>query len=207
MSPVIDKEWFLKKLADSNRSLSELARALEIDKSAASRMLSGERKMRMEEAGEIARFLNAPVGEVMKHAGVSLRSELTQARVLLAATINETGKVERLKEAKPLADAVLERAYAAMTLYGDGNMIAAQIRASTGALAMFDDAVLLFKSTEEVEPSAIGCLSICRTYDGDQMIAKIERARKTGEARIVTATGKVKEAVLQTATAILAIIP
>ncbi len=72
---------------------------------------------------------------------------------------------------------------------------------------MFDDAVILFTATEAVENDAIGSLAICRSYDGDQFLAKIDRARKTGEARIVTISGKTKEVVLQTASVVLAIMP
>jgi len=129
------------------------------------------------------------------------------SRILLAATVNESGLVERLKDPKPLPQGIIDRAQAAITLHGNGKIIAAQVRASSGPLAMFDDAVVLFRATEEVETAAIGTLAICRTYDGEQMIVKIERARKTGEARVVTVTGKTKELTLQTAAPVLAIIP
>ena len=66
---------------------------------------------------------------------------------------------------------------------------------------------MLFKHTDTVEPASIGTLSICRSHAGDEIIAKIERARKTGEARVISADGKIREFDLQTATPVLAIIP
>lgn len=175
-----------------------------MDPSAVSRMMSGHRKMHRDEAAKIAQFLSAPVSEVMKHAGlITIEGEFTP--VLLVATINERGQIERLTEPRPLPHSVIERAQS--TINSGARILAAQVRAPTGPLTVMDDAVILFEHTDVVEPSAIGALSICRNFAGDQMIAKIERARKTGEARVTTVDGKVKEFDLQTATPVLTIIP
>jgi hypothetical protein len=203
----IDKDWFLKKLEANRQSVRGLARHLEIDPSAVSRMLAGKRKMRMDEANAIATFLAAPVSEVLRHAGVAMDLDGHPTRILLAATVNEKGQIERLTEPRPLPQSVIDRAQAAIAKHGNGRIVAAQIRAMTGPLAVMDDAVVLFKHTDIVEPAAIGALSICRSHSGEQIMAKIERARKTGEARVVCADGKVKEFDLHTATPVLAIIP
>lgn len=187
--------------------MNGLARHLNLDKSAVSRMFSGQRKMRMDEANSIAHFLNAPVSEVLRHAGVSIDLDGQPTRILLAATINEKGQVERLNEARPLPQAVIDRAHAAIAKHGNEQIIAAQIRATQGPLAIFDDWIVLFKHTDTVEPAAIGFTSICRSYAGEQILAKVERARKTGEARVLSIDGKVREFDLHTATPVLVIIP
>ncbi|MBA8904892.1 helix-turn-helix domain-containing protein [Aminobacter ciceronei] len=207
MQAPIDKDWFFQQLEKNNRSVRGLARHLEIDPSAVSRMLAGKRRMKMEEATLIARFLGAPVSEVLSHAGVALDTEGIPTRILLAATIGEDGVIERLMQPKPLPQGVIDRAKAAIHVGGNSSVIAAQVRASSGPLAPWDDAVVLFGYTESVEPAAIGALSVCRLHEGTQMIAKIERARKTGEARVVTFTNETREVVLQTATPVLAVLP
>lgn len=207
MQSAMNKRWFRDKLAERDQSMRDLARHMKIDVSAVSRMLSGQRKMQMEEAHSIALFLHAPVSEVMRHAGVAKDLDGLPTRILLAATVTETGSIERLKDAKPLPQAVIDRASTAIVGSGNGKIIAAQVRAGSGPFAIWDDAVVLFNHTEIVEASAIGALSICRVRDGDQFMAKIERARKTGEARIFLANGKAKEVVLETATPVIAIIP
>lgn len=204
---VIDRAWFFKKLEEGNKSVRGLARHLELDPSAVSRMLSGHRKMKIEEANQIARFLGAPVSEVLTHAGVSVDLDGAPTRILLAAIINETGKVERLKDPRPLPQSVIDRAQAAIIADGEGTIIAAQVRALKGTLAYLDDTVILFRHTETVDPAAIGTLAICRSRDGEQFLAKIERARKTGEARILNAHGDVRDVLLDTATPVLAMIP
>lgn len=206
----IDKQWFLDSLANRDKSLRGLAKHLELDVSAVSRMLSGERKMKMQEANKIAQFMGMHVSEVLRHSGVAIDGEGLPSRILLAATINENGSVEKIMEPVTLPQSVLNRAQAAITIHGRGGdtkIIAAQVRALKGPLAIFDDAVLLFGHTDVVETDAIGVLSICRNRKGDQILAKIDRARKTGEARLILIDGKVQEFTLHTATPILAIIP
>lgn len=130
---------------------------------------------------------------------------------MLAAIINGEGKLERLKDPKPLPQSVIDKAHAAIgILPGNNRVIAAQIRApetNVGWLALWDDAVVLFSHTDSVEPAAIGALSICRNADGVQAMVRVIRARKTGEAQVLTSYGKRMEAVLDTATPVLAVIP
>ena len=206
-TPTIDKDWFHQKLSDKSKSLRGLARHMELDPSAVSRMFSGQRKMQLEEAKEIAVFLGAPVSEVLGHAGVSIDLDGVQTRVILTSTINEKGNIKRLHEPRPLPQSIIDRATSAIHAQGNGAVIAAQIRADAGPLAAWDDAVVLFGHTEIVDPGAIGSLSVCRLFEGEQIIAKIERARKTGEARIVTFTNEKREVVLVTATPVIAVIP
>lgn len=208
----VDNEWFKNKLADNKNSMRELAKYLELDVAAVSRTLTGDRKMKMQEATKIAAFLGTHVSEVIRHAGSQFQTKETGKiggpnRVMLAATINEAGVVEKILDPVQLPDSILDRANAAISIRGTGKIIAAQVRALKGPLIYLDDAVLLFDHTDVVETDAIGALSICRNRKGEQIVAKIERARKTGEATLICVDGSVREFILHTATPILAIIP
>lgn len=161
----------------------------------------------MEEAGSIARFLGSPVSEVLAHAGVAIDIDGQPSRIVLAAIINASGAIERLPDPRPLPQSVIDRAQAAIKPHGNGRVIAAQVRASEGPLAIWDDAVFLFGHTDGVDNTAIGEMAICRLMSGEQMLAKIERARKTGEARVLNVSGDEHEVMLDTATRVLAIIP
>lgn len=207
MQSQVDKKWFFDKLEERRQSVRGLARHLEIDASAVSRMLAGQRKMQIEEAHSIARFLNAPVSEVMRHAGVAKDLDGLPTRILLAATINDKGEVSRLKDPKPLPQSVIDRAQASIAGKGNGKVIAAQIRAAKGPLAMWDDAVVLFDPTDRVDSEAIGSLAICRKMDGSQVMVKVERARKTGEATVRTASDTQVDVTLDTASPVIAVIP
>lgn len=63
----IDSVWFHEKLAEKGASLRDMARFMNLDPSAVSRMLSGERKMSAEEQDDIAAFLGADLLEVAAH--------------------------------------------------------------------------------------------------------------------------------------------
>jgi transcriptional regulator with XRE-family HTH domain len=64
---VIDSAWFHEQLARKGASLRDLARFMELDPSAVSRMLNGERKMSAEEQDDIAAFLGAALVDVVAH--------------------------------------------------------------------------------------------------------------------------------------------
>lgn len=64
---VIDSAWFHEQLARKSASLRDLARFMELDPSAVSRMLNGERKMSAEEQDDIAAFLGATLQDVAAH--------------------------------------------------------------------------------------------------------------------------------------------
>lgn len=202
----IDKDWFMQQLQDQKKSVRGMARFMDLDASAVSRMLSGERRMKTEEAAQIARFLGSPLKEVLSHAGVAVDLDGAPTRVILASVVSASGNIERLMEARPLPQAFIDRAQAALR-GRNASAIAAQVRADDGPLAIWDDAVLLFGATETVEHDAIGSLSVCRLLSGEQILARIERARKTGEARVVDIYGQAREVQLQTATPVLAVIP
>lgn len=164
--------------------------------------------MKMEEANEIARFLGATIADVLTHSGVSITLEDEHpTSILLAATIDERGIMSRLAEPKPLPQAVIERAQATIKIDANSRIVGAQIRALAGPMSVMDDAVVLFRQAESVDPAAIGVLAICRAKDGEEFFAKIERARKTGEARVTCANGETRDVWLEAATPVLALIP
>lgn len=203
----VDKDWFLQKLREKRSSVRKLAKHLEIDPSAVSRALSGQRKIRIDEATNIAKFLGVTVSEVLNHTGVYDSINKEKRNILLAAEINKNGQIVNIPNPKPLSSPFITRAHAAISWADNHEIIAAQIRASDGPLVMFDDAIVLFRPSEQIELDAIGFLAICRSRRDEQIMARIERARKTGEALIIRIDGKADEVTLETATPVLAIIP
>ncbi len=203
----IDGSWFHSQLDNRGQSLRSLARHLGKDASAVSRTFSGKRRMTMEEAAEIAGFLGVSVTEVMHHAGIAREGEGLGPKILLSAVIGEDGEVRSLAEQQPLPQAVLDKSQLSIGASRSRRIIAAEVRASSGPLSIWDDAVLLFAPADGIEPGAIGALSICGLAGGRQILARLDRARKTGEARVVFPDGGIGEAVLTTATPVLAVVP
>lgn len=205
MVRVVDRKWFQLKLEEAGVSQNKLAELIEIDRGALSLTLSGKRAMQLVEAKKIAQFLRTDVSEILARAG--LADELSHYRIMLAADVDENGLVQNKLEAARLPETVLEKANAAVRIHGKGTILAAQVKASNGPLRFLDDALLLFSHTDRVEKEVIGALSICRNRKGEQILAKVESKRKTGEATLICVDGEPKEFTLHTATPILAIIP
>ena len=65
----MDANWFQQALERAGASQADLARHLRLAPSAISRMLKGERQMKILEAVQTAQFLNATQEEVLRHAG------------------------------------------------------------------------------------------------------------------------------------------
>jgi len=65
----MDAQWFQQALERAGASQADLARHLRLAPSAISRMLKGERQMKILEAVQTAQFLNSSQEEVLLHAG------------------------------------------------------------------------------------------------------------------------------------------
>jgi hypothetical protein len=65
----MNTSWFYDALARIGASQADLARHLNLAPSAVSRMLNGERQVKLKEATEIASFLGVAPDEVMRRAG------------------------------------------------------------------------------------------------------------------------------------------
>ena len=65
----MDGSWFHKALERVNATQADLARHLRLAPSAVSRMMKGERQMKLLEAVQIAGFLGVSQEEVLRHAG------------------------------------------------------------------------------------------------------------------------------------------
>jgi hypothetical protein len=78
----MDSTWFEQALNRIGASQADLARYLRLAPSAISRMLKGERQMKLSEAVQVAAFLQVSQEEVLRHAGdaPSLQSDDTRPR-------------------------------------------------------------------------------------------------------------------------------
>ena len=70
----MDASWFQQTLDRAGASQADLARHLRLAPSAVSRMVKGERQMKLLEAVQIAAFLGVSQDEVLRHAGASVEA-------------------------------------------------------------------------------------------------------------------------------------
>ena len=205
MGNITDKHWFLSVLKDKKSSMRKLADFMELDVSAVSRIFDGKRQLKTEEAAKIAQFIGVSIAEVMERTDLGVRIDGPASPIPLAAVISGDGSFKKTQENSVLPVDVAERAQAAMRPHR-GKITAAQIRARSGPIAFLDDAVVLMGDSQSMTGIA-GMLAVCHPVTGSQFIARIDRARKTGEAIICGVDGKSREVVLKSISPILAIIP
>ncbi len=68
----VDSAWFARRLGEIGETQRTLARFLGSDPSIVSKMLGGVRRIRLDEAERLARFLRVPLIDVLEHAGVAV---------------------------------------------------------------------------------------------------------------------------------------
>ena len=101
----MDATWFQQMLERVGMSQADLARHLGLAPSAISRMLKGERQMKLLEAVQIAAFLGISQDEVLRHAGAN-----TEAAAPAGATTAPGGRRGRPPRALVSPTAIAPRA-------------------------------------------------------------------------------------------------
>lgn len=68
----VDKAWFEDLFRTNQISARQLAKKMEVDPSALSLILSGQRRLKNDEAAAMALHLNVSLADVLSHAGVNM---------------------------------------------------------------------------------------------------------------------------------------
>lgn len=200
----MDGEWFRKQLARVGKSQNALGTHLGIPGSQASRTFSGQRKMKFDEVPKIARFLGVSVEDVLLHAGLEVNPRVAKP-MMAEQFVGADGRVTPTEPVELPAELV-SRAREAVPFDRQQHVNAALIRAPKGALAIWDDALVLYEDLGSAPPE-MGVLSIARLRDGVVMMGKVQSVKKTGEGVIETADGQTKTVQIEATSKVLAVIP
>ena len=189
----MDAKWFQARIKDQRKSQRALARVLNIDPSQVTNMLKGRRRMQLTEASTIAAFLNAPVEEVLRHAGLSVSTG--SRRAMLAGHIDEHGEIH-LSD-RPEADVD------APATAPEGTIA---VRMRTGEMLM-RNALVFFLPATGVDPAAIGRLAVCRIGEGPWLLRSISPGVEPGTYDLAGPRGDIVDARLSAAVPVLWIRP
>jgi len=156
----IDDQFFRDALKAADKSQREMARFMGLDPAAITLMLQGRRAMQLSEAQQIAEFLGVTVEAVLRHAGLQLSGDSAAAvsgkpaTVALIGTVGDGGEIKLDgKSTGKLVDAPVKLPVEAAALRAVDDVFAPVVM--RGALVYFKPSAL-------VEPSAIGRLSVVR---------------------------------------------
>ncbi|MEI5681311.1 MULTISPECIES: helix-turn-helix domain-containing protein [unclassified Mesorhizobium] len=73
----VDKAWFDRRMKEKNLSLRTVAKLMDVDPSALSRVFNGKRRIQVDEIGKIATILNESKSAVLAHIEVGGAPELS----------------------------------------------------------------------------------------------------------------------------------
>lgn len=193
----MDKKWFMDRLADADKSQRALARALDRDPSSISLMFSGKRKMRMDEAEQIAAFIRQPVEAVLEKAGINLTSTREQRMVPLIGYIDQAMRVHYTDDYQDIQgylelpnDTVAIRAHTAGT-YMD----------------LLDGWVAFYKPQSDVDQALITRLCIVTLHNDEVIIGCLRRGYISGKFNIVTGFEVIENASISKASPVILIQP
>lgn len=201
-----DRKWFVDRLAAAGQSQAALARHLGLPPPSVTRMLDGQRKLKLAEAETVARFLNVSTEEVLTHAGVKLSAE-AGADLSLRSIIDGTGTVK--PSAGPLAVSVetMNLLKANIPFDRRSDYEVAQVRAAKGEMSLLDDNLVLYETPVTMNPGPASVLSVSKLRDGSVLLGKVEGWRKTGEARIRTPDGQTRQVEMVASSPVKLIVP
>ncbi len=175
---MIDKKWFQDRIRDAGFSQSDLARQLEIDRSAMSLMLSGKRNMRLEEAARIAGILSLDVDDVLTRAGVRLPTSATT--VSIVGTVDARGRIHH-------------KADGGRAEFGEVAPEGAVAVRCEDFAATFYGWVFLFVARTSVSLEGMQRVSIVRLDDDTEHLAAVNRGFDQGLYNLRSLDGRVHE--------------
>ena len=189
----MDAQWFQARIKDQRKSQRALARALGIDPSQVTNMLKGRRRMQLQEASAIANFLNAPVEEVLRHAGLAVSAGARRAK--LAGWIDEVGEIHLSDQPEADVDAPATAP--------EGTIA---VRMRSGEMLM-RNALVFFLPATGVDAASIGRLSVCRIGGGPWLLRSIAPGIEPGTYDLAGTGGDIVGARLSAAVPVLWIRP
>lgn len=162
----INKKYFTDLMAERELSLRRLAVMMGLNHSQLSLILSGKRKLQINEASQLSQIFGQPIHAIIEQAGVKIQPVgARRARVIGAA--HSDGLVTLL------GDASTERTTAPDHL--PHRSVAVQMRSAGTPLAWMDGAIMFCREPDGIDSAALGRLCFVKIERGPTVIATVSR--------------------------------
>lgn len=162
----VNKRFFEALLQGKDMSLRSLAKLMGMSHSQLSLTFSGDRRMQIDEAAQLATIFGQPLYKVIEAAGVSVRSAQGQ-RVSVVGVMRGDGTVQLHEEG------TIERTAAPLDL--QEGCVAIQARTAGSALDWMDSFVFFCPDPAGVDAGALGRFSFAMLKDGTAVMATVKR--------------------------------
>lgn len=192
-NPDVDKAWFREKLAEKGKTQRALARYMELDPSGVSLLLDGERRMQLDYAEKIARFLGEPAAEVVRRSGLDIerRSAGGQAdkRIQITGYVDGAGEIHLTKPT------------------GSTTAIPATTPADAVAVRMeggfAPGAAIVYVPAAEISVEAIGRLSVIEIKGGTKYLGVPTTSHERGRFNVSLPKSNMNDIEMKSATPVL----
>ena len=162
----VNRRYFDSLMQAKDMSLRALARRMEMSHSQLSLVLSGDRRLQLDEAAQLSNIFNEPLNRIVEAAGVSVRPVGTH-RVSVVGAMQGDGTVALQPEDR------IER-----TSTPDGvpeDSIAIQARSAGSPLDWLDGTVFFCPQLHGVDSAILGRFAYCQIKDGPAVMASVRR--------------------------------
>jgi hypothetical protein len=177
----VDTEWFLERIAASARgSARQVALAMGLDPSALIRALYGERRLRIEEAQQLAHHLGVALSDVLTHAGIE--DATGPAGVPVVGTVTGDGTVRA-----SWSKLTTQRIPTPPDIPGDA--VALAFATAGGELDHLDGAVLVCKRPGPPKADDLGRAVVAVLGDGSTVYGYLRRSRQRGRHSLLVGPG------------------
>lgn len=169
--PDVNYRWFSERLREKRLTQRALAKLLEMDPSSLSLLLHGKRRMRVEQAAEIARFIGVPVADVMRHGGADVREN---ASASVVRTVPVVGWVDG--DSKVTLDWSQRDQFFEVNADVPPSAVAIQWRTAQTAAGLYDGWMMVTLPPSEPDPTMmLGKLGMCGLKDGEGTLVRFVR--------------------------------
>lgn len=161
-----NETWFKNRLKDIGATQRDLASHMGLDPSSVSLAIRGMRKFTLEEVNAVAKFLRAPLDEVIRHAGVDVKKD---ARHIVIGAVDSDGVVHKIQNS--FSDAPIMPPGA----------LGVVAHTSLTKAAMWDGYVFFVRPEQGVNVDSIGRICLIESLAGDLKMASIVKSTGDGE--------------------------
>ena len=170
----IDSDWFKKQILDRGLSQREFYEATDINETALYRILSGKQPIRLNEASKMARFLGVSLYDLLRRAGIDPPSE--GMTLPIVGSVSGVFEITMSGKFPPVTSIPLIEQSAVGLICDD-------------SASPFYGWIFTYIPSSDIEPSAIGRLSVVKLSSGKMLIRFLNPGLHTGKFDLMPLNG------------------
>jgi hypothetical protein len=170
----IDSDWFKKQILDRGMSQKQFYLLVDIDETALYRILSGKQAIRLDQASKMARFFGISLYDILRRAGIDPPAE--GMTLPIVGSVNGVFDVTLPAKYPPVTSIPLVEQSAVGLICDD-------------SLSPYYGWIFSYIPASDIEPSAIGRLSVVKLPSGRMLIRFLNPGLHVGKFDLTPLNG------------------